>query len=72
LAEDESNLTVFLGSSKRRCGPFTFIALAKDIVAAKVVDFIVYHAFVGFWNRECVSMERLGIGFDFDVDRFGG
>ncbi len=38
----------------------------------KAVDFIVYHAFVGFWNRECMSMERLGIGFDFDVDRFGG
>jgi hypothetical protein len=39
---------------------------------AKTVDFIVYHAFIGFWNRECMSMERLGIGFDFDMDRFGG
>jgi hypothetical protein len=39
---------------------------------AKTVDFIVYHAFIGFWNRECTSMERLGIGFDFDMDRFGG
>jgi hypothetical protein len=39
---------------------------------AEALDFIVYHAFIGFGNRECVSMERLGIGFDFNVDRFGG
>jgi hypothetical protein len=66
------NLTIFLGSSKRRCSPFPFVAPAKDIEAAKAFDFIVYHAFIGFWNRECMSMERLGIGFDFNVDRFGG
>ena len=39
---------------------------------AKAFDFIAYHAFIGFWNRERVSMERLGIGFDFDVNRLGG
>jgi hypothetical protein len=39
---------------------------------AKVFDFIAYDSFVGFWNREYVSMERLGIGFDFDVNRLGG
>jgi hypothetical protein len=44
----------------------------KDIEAAKAVDFIVHHAFIGLWNRECASMERLGIGFKFNVDRFGG
>jgi hypothetical protein len=44
----------------------------KDIEVTNVVDFIVYHAFLGFWNRECASMERVGIGFDFNVDRFGG
>jgi hypothetical protein len=63
---------IFLGSSKRRCSPFALVALAKDIQVAKTVDFIVYDAFIGFWNRECTSMERLGIGFDFDMDRFGG
>jgi hypothetical protein len=66
------NLTIFLGSSKRRCGPFAFITLAEDVEVTKVFDFIAYHAFVGFWNRECTSMERLGIRFDFNVDRFGG
>jgi hypothetical protein len=44
----------------------------KDIEVTNVVDFIVYHTFLGFWNRECASMERVGIGFDFNVDRFGG
>jgi hypothetical protein len=39
---------------------------------AKAFNFIAYHAFIGFWNRECMSMERLGIGFDFDVNRLGG
>jgi hypothetical protein len=39
---------------------------------AKAFDFIAYHAFIGFWNRERASMERLGIGFDFDVNRLGG
>jgi hypothetical protein len=53
LAEvrDESNLTIFLGISERKCIPFTFVALVKDIEVAKAVDFIVYHAFVGFWNK---------------------
>jgi hypothetical protein len=47
--------------------------LAKDIEAAKAFNFIAaYHAFIGFWNRERTSMERLGIGFDFDVNRLGG
>jgi hypothetical protein len=67
-----NRICVFLRSSERRCSPFAFVALAKDIEVAKAVDFIVYHAFIGFWNRECGSMERLGIGFDFDMDRFGG
>jgi hypothetical protein len=44
----------------------------EDVEVAKAFDFIVYHAFIGFWNRECASMERLGIGFDFDVNRLGG
>jgi hypothetical protein len=44
----------------------------KDIEVAKAFNLIVYHAFIGFWNRECMSMERLGIGFDFNMDRFGG
>jgi hypothetical protein len=44
----------------------------EDVEVTKAFNFITYHAFVGFWNRECVSMERLGIIFDFDVDRFGG
>jgi hypothetical protein len=44
----------------------------KDIEVAKAFNFIAYHAFIGFWNRECVSMERLGIGFDVNMDRFGG
>jgi hypothetical protein len=57
---------------KVQCSPFTFVAPANDIEVAEVIDFIAYHAFVGFWNRECASMERLGIGFDFDMDRFGG
>jgi hypothetical protein len=39
---------------------------------AKAFNFVAYHAFVGFWKRECTSMERLGIGFDFDVNRLGG
>jgi hypothetical protein len=39
---------------------------------AKVINFIVYHAFKGLWNRECTSMEGLGIGFEFNVDWFGG
>jgi hypothetical protein len=39
---------------------------------AKAFDFIAYHAFIGFWNRECTSMEWLGIGFGFDVNRRGG
>jgi hypothetical protein len=43
----------------------------EDIEAAKAFDFIAYHAFIGFWNRECASMERLGIGFKFDVNRLG-
>jgi hypothetical protein len=47
------------------------IALVKDIEAAKAFNFIAYHAFIGFWNRECASMERLGIGFDFNMDRLG-
>jgi hypothetical protein len=45
---------------------------AEDIEMTKVFNFITYHAFIGFWNRECMSMERLSIGFDFDVDRFVG
>jgi hypothetical protein len=65
-------LTIFLGSSERRCSPFAFIAPAKDIEAAKVFNFIAYHAFIGFWIRECMSMERLGIGFDFSMDGFVG
>jgi hypothetical protein len=44
----------------------------KDIEVAKVFNFIAYHAFICFWNREGTSMERLGIGFDINVDRFGG
>jgi hypothetical protein len=64
------NGTIFLGSSKRRCSLFAFVVPAKDIEVAKA--FIVYHAFIGFWNRECVSIKRLGIGFDFNMDRFGG
>jgi hypothetical protein len=39
---------------------------------AKAFDFVAYLAFIGFWNRECTSMERLGVGFDFDVNRLGG
>jgi hypothetical protein len=38
-----------------------YVALVKDIDVAKAFEFIVYHAFIGFWNRECTSMERLGI-----------
>jgi hypothetical protein len=38
----------------------------------KAIDFIAYHAFIGLWNGECASMERLGIGFEFDVYQFGG
>jgi hypothetical protein len=49
-----------------------FVALAEDVEVAKAFDFVVYHAFIGFWNRECASMERLGIGFNFDVNRLGG
>jgi hypothetical protein len=66
------NLTVFLGSSERRCGPFAFVTLAEDVEVAKAFDFVAYHAFVGLWNRERASMERLGVGFDFDVNRLGG
>jgi hypothetical protein len=46
--------------------------VAEDIEVAKAFNFIAYHAFIGFWNGECASMERLGIGFDFDVNRLGG
>jgi hypothetical protein len=66
------NLTIFLGSSERRCSTFAFVTPAEDVEAAKAFNFVVYHAFVGFWNRECASMERLGIGFDFDVNRLVG
>jgi hypothetical protein len=66
------NLTIFLGSSERGCSPFAFVAPAEDVEAAKAFDFLAYHAFIGFWNRECASMERLGVGFDFDVNRLGG
>jgi hypothetical protein len=52
------------------------LGVPKEGVAvevAKAFDFVAYHAFIGFWNRECTSsMERLGIGFDFDVNRLGG
>jgi hypothetical protein len=41
----------------------------EDVEVAKVFDFIVYDAFIGFWNQECASMEMLGIGFDFDIYR---
>jgi hypothetical protein len=58
--------------SKRRCGTFAFITPAEDVEVAKAFNFIAYHAFIGFWNRECMSMERLGIGFDFDKNRLGG
>jgi hypothetical protein len=44
----------------------------KDLEVAKAFDFIMYHAFIGFWNCKCMSMERLGIGFEFDMDRLGG
>jgi hypothetical protein len=44
----------------------------EDIEVAKTFNSVAYHAFIGFWNRECASMERLGIGFDFDVNRLGG
>jgi hypothetical protein len=66
------NLTIFYGSSKRRCSPFAFVTPAEDVEVAKAFDFVAYHAFIGFWNRERASMERLGIGFDFDVNRLGG
>jgi hypothetical protein len=54
------------------CGPFPFIAPAKDIEVAKAVDLIAYHSFIGFWSREYMSMERFGIGFEFNVDWFDG
>jgi hypothetical protein len=44
----------------------------EDVEAAKAFDFVVYHAFIGFWNRECTSMERHGTGFDFNVNRLCG
>jgi hypothetical protein len=43
----------------------------EDVEVAEAFDFIVYHAFIGFWNGECASMERLGVGFNFDVNRLG-
>jgi hypothetical protein len=52
--------------------PIRFCCTTEDVEAAKAFDFVAYHAFIGFWNRECVSMERLGIGFDFNVNRLGG
>jgi hypothetical protein len=52
LADDPFlNLTIFLGGSKRRCSPFAFVALAKDIEVAKAVDFIVYHALKALEQR---------------------
>jgi hypothetical protein len=69
---DESNLTVFLGSSEGRCGPFAFVASVQDVKAAETVNFITYHALIGLWDRKCASMVRPGVGFEFDVDRFGG
>jgi hypothetical protein len=61
-----------LGVPNEGAALFTLIAPVKDVEVTKAFNFIVYHAFIGFWNRECAFMERLGIGFDFNVDRFGG
>jgi hypothetical protein len=54
------------------CSLFAFVTPAEDIEAAKAFDLIAYHAFIGFWHRECASMERLDVGFDFDMNRLGG
>jgi hypothetical protein len=61
-----------LGVPKEGAAHSLFVTAAEDVEAAKVFNFVAYHAFIGFWNRECTSMERLGIEFDFDVNRLGG